>query len=108
MVDLILHGVTGTRQDKTEGRSTPLTALHPDPSAMGFDDVFHNRQPKPGSAVAGLARHAEELVEHSRDELPGNSAAIIADRELHAAVLRFLDRYLHVSIGLGVLQCVAQ
>src|SRR5262249_60943269 len=107
MADL-LHRVTCTRQDETEGRSTPLTALHPDPSAMGFDDVFDNRQPKARSAVTGLSGDTEKLVKHAGDILARNSTPIIAHRKLHISIGRLLDLYLHAPVIGCVLQCVAQ
>src|SRR4051812_33268204 len=110
MADLV-NRVTGTmcctRKDKSERRSSSLTALHPDPSAVGFDDVFDDRQPQARSTVAGLSRDAEEFIEHARDVLPRNSAPVVAHRELHIPVLRFLDRNLNPPVLGRVLQRVA-
>src|SRR3978361_2137128 len=105
MANLLLH-VTCTRQHKSKGRSTPLTALHPDPSAMGFDDVFHNRQSQACSAFAGLTRAAEEFIEHTRYILSRDPVPIIADRKLHPTIAAVFNGQLDATIFRGVSQRV--
>src|SRR3954469_18498516 len=107
MADLLAR-VTCTRQDKTEGRSTPPTPLHPDPSAMGFDDVFHNREAQARSTVTGLSGDTEEFIEYTGHKLARNPTPVIARRKLHISIRRLLDLNLNAPVLSRVLQRVAQ
>src|SRR5947199_9426139 len=76
----------GHREREVKSRSLPRLALHPDPTAVCFDDAFSNGQSESGAHALG-AFDLPVRIEDVAEVLLRNPRPAVAHHEQHFSVL---------------------